>query len=255
MALAVDIGNTNIVLGCFHGDTIHFVARIATESNRTAEQYAAEIKSIIQLYDRDPKKVDGAIISSVVPPLTGVMKRAVEFVTGKTPMIVTPSMDSGVGIQIDEPNQLGADLLVAAAATVHRYPLPQIIIDMGTATTFSVINKEGAFCGGSIMAGVGLSLNALTNGTAQLPAIDLTQPPKVCGTNTVDCMSSGVIYGAASMVDGMIDRLEEELKEQCTVIATGGIAKLVVPHCKHEITLNDDLLLQGLADLYYRNKK
>ena len=255
MALAVDIGNTNIVLGCFHGDTIHFVARIATERNRTAEQYAAEIKSIIQLYDRDPKKVDGAIISSVVPPLTGVMKRAVEFVTGKTPMIVTPSMDSGVGIQIDEPNQLGADLLVAAAATVHRYPLPQIIIDMGTATTFSVINKEGAFCGGSIMAGVGLSLNALTNGTAQLPAIDLTQPPKVCGTNTVDCMSSGVIYGAASMVDGMIDRLEEELKEQCTVIATGGIAKLVVPHCKHEITLNDDLLLQGLADLYYRNKK
>ena len=170
-------------------------------------------------------------------------------------MIVTPSMDSGVGIQIDEPNQLGADLLVAAAATVHRYPLPQIIIDMGTATTFSVINKEGAFCGGSIMAGVGLSLNALTNGTAQLPAIDLTQPPKVCGTNTVDCMSSGVIYGAASMVDGMIDRLEEELKKQCTVIATGGIAKLVVPHCKHEITLNDDLLLQGLADLYYRNKK
>ena len=255
MALAVDIGNTNIVLGCFHGDTIHFVARIATERNRTAEQYAAEIKSIIQLYDRDPKKVDGAIISSVVPPLTGVMKRAVEFVTGKTPMIVTPSMDSGVGIQIDEPNQLGADLLVAAAATVHRYPLPQIIIDMGTATTFSVINREGAFCGGSIMAGVGLSLNALTNGTAQLPAIDLTQPPKVCGTNTVDCMSSGVIYGAASMVDGMIDRLEEELKEQCTVIATGGIAKLVVPHCKHEITLNDDLLLQGLADLYYRNKK
>ena len=255
MALAVDIGNTNIVLGCFHGDTIHFVARIATERNRTAEQYAAEIKSIIQLYDRDPKKVDGAIISSVVPPLTGVMKRAVEFVTGKTPMIVTPSMDSGVGIQIDEPNQLGADLLVAAAATVHRYPLPQIIIDMGTATTFSVINKEGAFCGGSIMAGVGLSLNALTNGTAQLPAIDLTQPPKVCGTNTVDCMSSGVIYGAASMVDGMIDRLEEELKEQCTVIATGGIAKLVVPHCKHEITLNDDLLLQGLADLYYRNKR
>ena len=255
MALAVDIGNTNIVLGCFHGDTIHFVARIATERNRTAEQYAAEIKSIIQLYDRDPKKVDGAIISSVVPPLTGVMKRAVEFVTGKTPMIVTPSMDSGVGIQIDEPNQLGADLLVAAAATVHRYPLPQIIIDMGTATTFSVINKEGAFCGGSIMAGVGLSLNALTNGTAQLPAIDLTQPPKVCGTNTVDCMSSGVIYGAASMVDGMIDRLEEELKEQYTVIATGGIAKLVVPHCKHEITLNDDLLLQGLADLYYRNKR
>ena len=255
MALAVDIGNTNIVLGCFHGDTIHFVARIATERNRTAEQYAAEIKSIIQLYDRDPKKVDGAIISSVVPPLTGVMKRAVEFVTGKTPMIVTPSMNSGVGIQIDEPNQLGADLLVAAAATVHRYPLPQIIIDMGTATTFSVINKEGAFCGGSIMAGVGLSLNALTNGTAQLPAIDLTQPPKVCGTNTVDCMSSGVIYGAASMVDGMIDRLEEELKEQCTVIATGGIAKLVVPHCKHEITLNDDLLLQGLADLYYRNKR
>ena len=256
MALAIDIGNTNIVLGCFHGETIHFIARIATERNRTAEQYAAEIKSIIQLYDRDPKNIDGSIISSVVPPLTGVMKRAVEYITGKTPLIVTPTMESGVGIQIDDPNQLGSDLLVAAVASVNRYPLPQIIIDMGTATTFSVINKDGAFCGGSIMAGVGLSLNALTSGTAQLPAIDLSQPPKVCGTNTVDCMSSGVIYGAASMVDGMIDRLEEELGESCSIIATGGISKLIIPHCKHQnIILNDDLLLQGLADLYYKNKE
>lgn len=254
MALAVDIGNTNIVLGCFHDDTIHFIARIATERNRTAEQYAAEIKSIIQLYDRDPKNVDGSIISSVVPPLTGVLKRAVEFVTGKTPLIVTPTMKSGVGVEIDDPNQLGADLLVAAVAGVKRYPLPQIIVDMGTATTFSVINKEGSFCGGSIMAGAALSLNALTNGTAQLPAIDLSQPPKVCGQNTVDCMSSGVIYGNAAMVDGMIDRLEEELGEKCTVIATGGIAKLIVPHCKHDIVLNDNMLLQGLADLYYLNK-
>ncbi|MBQ8599728.1 MAG: type III pantothenate kinase [Oscillospiraceae bacterium] len=255
MALAVDIGNTNIVLGCFHGDTIHFIARIATERNRTAEQYAAEIKSIIQLYDRDPKNIDGSIISSVVPPLTTVLKHAVERITGKTPMIVGPELESGVSVKIDEPSQLGADLLVAAVAAMKRYPLPQIIIDMGTATTFSVINKQGEYLGGSIMAGVGLALNALSSGTAQLPAIDLSKPKKACGSNTVDCMTSGVIYGNAAMVDGMIDRLEEELGEKATVIATGGISKLIIPHCNHDVILNDDLLLQGLADLYYKNLK
>lgn len=255
MALAIDIGNSNIVLGCFHDDTIHFIARIATERNRTAEQYAAEMKSIIQLYDRDPKQIDGCIISSVVPPLTGVMKRAVERITGKTPLIVSPDMDSGIQIKIDDPSQLGADLLVAAVAAKKRYPLPQIIIDMGTATTFSVVNRQGDYLGGSIMAGVGLSLNALSSGTAQLPAIDLSNPKQACGSNTVDCMTSGVIYGSAAMVDGMIDRLNSELGENATVIATGGISKLIIPHCKHNIILNDDLLLQGLADLYYKNKE
>ncbi len=254
MALAVDIGNTNIVLGCFHGERIDFIARIATERGRTAEQYAAEIKSIIQLYDKDPKNIDGSIISSVVPPLTTVLKNAVERITGKTPLVVSPQMDSGVTVAIDDPKQLGADLLVTAVAGIKRYPLPQIIIDMGTATTLSVLDKEGRFLGGSILAGVNLSLNALSGGTAQLPAIDLSNPKKACGSNTIDCMVSGAVYGNAAMIDGMIDRLNDELGEEATVIATGGIAKLIIPHCHHEITLNDDLLLQGLADLYYRNK-
>lgn len=254
MALAIDIGNTNIVLGCFHGEKIDFIARIATERGRTVDQYAAEIKSIIQLYDKDPKNIEGSIISSVVPPLTTVLKRAVERITGKTPLVVGPELNSGVTVKIDDPNQLGADLLVAAVAGIKRYPLPQIIIDMGTATTFSVIDKEGAFLGGSILAGVNLSINALSGGTAQLPAIDLSNPKKACGSNTIDCMTSGAVYGSAAMVDGMIDRLSDELGETPTILATGGIAKLIVPHCKHKnILLNDDLLLQGLADLYYKN--
>ena len=256
MALAVDIGNTNIVLGCFHGEKIDFIARIATERGRTAEQYAAEIKSIIQLYDKDPKNIDGSIISSVVPPLTTVLKRAVEFVTGKTPLIVNLEMDSGVKVEIDDPNQIGADLLVGAVAGVNRYPLPQIIIDMGTATTFSVIDKNGAFRGGSILAGVNLSLTALSGGTAQLPAIDLSNPKKACGSNTIDCMVSGAVYGSAGMVDGMLDRLTDELGETPTIIATGGLSKLIIPHCRHkDIILNNDLLLQGLSDLYYKNIK
>lgn len=255
MALAVDIGNTNIVLGCFHGEEIEFIARIATERGRTAEQYAAEIKGIIQLYDKDPKNIEGSIISSVVPPLTTVLKNAVERITGKTPMIVGPGLKTGLNIKIDNPAQLGADMVVTAVAGLKRYPLPQIIIDMGTATTFSVLGKNGDFLGGSILAGLNLSLNALSGGTAQLPAIDLANPKKVCGTNTVDCMTSGAIYGSASMVDGMIDRLTEELGETPVVIATGGISKVVIPHCRHDIILNDDLLLQGLSDLYYKNKK
>lgn len=255
MALAVDIGNTNIVLGCFHGEKIDFIARIATERGRTAEQYAAEIKSIIQLYDRDPKNIEGSIISSVVPPLTTVLKDAVTRITGKVPLVVDSSMDTGLNIKIDNPSELGADLIVTAVAAMDKYPLPQIVIDMGTATTMTVINSKGEFLGGAIMAGLNLSLNALTGRAAQLSAVDLSAPQKVCGSNTSDCLTSGAIYGNAAMIDGMIDRLSEELGEKPTVIATGGIANAVIPHCKHQIIHNDDLLLQGLSHLYYKHQK
>lgn len=255
MALAVDIGNTNIVLGCFHGEDFHFIARIATEQNRTAEQYAAEIKNIIQLYDREPKNIDGSIISSVVPQLTHVLKDAVTRITGKVPLIVDSSMDTGLNIKIDNPSELGADLIVAAVAAKEKYPLPQIVIDMGTATTMTVMNRNGEFLGGAIMAGLNLALNALTGRAAQLSAIGLQAPEKVCGSNTGDCLASGAIYGNAAMIDGMIDRLSEELGETPTVIATGGIANVVIPHCKHDIIHNDDLLLQGLSHLYYKNQK
>ena len=255
MALAIDIGNTNIVLGCFHGDDIEFIARIATERNRTTEQYAAEIKGIIQLYDKDPKNIEGSIISSVVPPLTTVLKSAVERITGKVPLIVGPGLKTGLNIKIDNPAQLGSDLVVTAVAGIRQYPLPQIIIDMGTATTLSVINANGEYVGGVIAPGVNLSINALSAHAAQLPAIALSKPKKVYGTNTVDCMTSGAIYGNAAMVDGMIERITDELGQHPVVIATAGIAKAIVPYCKHQVLLNDDLLLQGLASLYYKNKK
>ncbi len=255
MALAVDIGNTNIVLGCFHGDKIEFVARIATELNKTEEQYAAEVKSIIQLYDKDPKKIEGAIISSVVPPLSNVLKNAVARITGKTPMVVEPGLKTGLNIKIDNPAQLGSDLVVTAVAGINHYPLPQVIIDMGTATTFSVINQKGEYLGGLILPGVNLSLRALSGMTAQLPSIGLTVPKNVIGSNTIDCMNSGVVNGNAAMIYGLVQRIAEELGQQPTVVATGGIAKAIVPYCKTEITLNDNLLLEGLAILYYKNAK
>ncbi len=255
MALAVDIGNTNIVLGCFHDDNIEFIARIATERTRTAEQYAAEIKGIIQLYDKDPRNIEGCIISSVVPPLTSVLKSAVERITGKVPMIVGPGLKTGLNIKIDNPAQLGSDLVVTAVAAIRQYPLPQIIIDMGTATTLSVINTEAEYVGGVIIPGVNLSLTALSAHAAQLPAIAIGKPKKIYGSNTVDCMTSGAVYGSAAMVDGMIERITEELGQHPVVIATGGIAKAIVPYCKHQVLLNEDLLLQGLATLYYKNKK
>lgn len=255
MPLAIDIGNTNIVLGCFHGSEIEFVARIATELNKTEEQYAAELKSVIELYDKDPKKIEGTIISSVVPPLSGILKNAVARITGKTPMMVGPGLKTGLNIKIDNPAQLGSDLVVTAVACVNRYPLPQVVIDMGTASTFSVISDKAEYLGGLILPGVNISLQALSGKTAQLPSIGLTNPKSVIGKNTIDCMNSGAVNGTAAMVDGIIHRIANELGQKPTVIATGGVAKAIVPYCETEIILNDDLLLEGLAILYYKNMK
>ena len=169
--------------------------------------------------------------------------------------MVGPGLKTGLNIKIDNPAQLGSDLVVTAVAGINHYPLPQVIIDMGTATTFSVINQKGEYLGGLILPGVNLSLRALSGMTAQLPSIGLTVPKNVIGSNTIDCMNSGVVNGNAAMIDGLVQRIAEELGQQPTVVATGGIAKAIVPYCKTEITLNDNLLLEGLAILYYKNAK
>ncbi|MBR1862884.1 MAG: type III pantothenate kinase [Ruminococcus sp.] len=254
MILAVDIGNTNIVLGCIEGETIVFRERIYTNQLATDLEYAANFKTATDMHGVSLESIDGAVISSVVPTITAVCAAAVKKLTGVRPMIVGPGIKTGLSIVIDNPAQLGSDLVVDAVAGISEYPAPMIIIDMGTATTLSVIDKDKRYIGGQIMTGMAVSADALVSRTAQLPKVAFEKPRKVIGTNTVDCIKSGMMYSGACALDGMIERIEEELGEKCTVIATGGLAGSVVPLCKRDIILDDDLLIKGLMKIYYKNK-
>ena len=254
MILAIDIGNTNIVVGGFCEDELSFVARIATNPSKTEDEYATKIHSILKLHNVDSHSFDGAIISSVVPPLTSVMKQALRIAYGAEAIVVGPGIKTGINIHCDNPSSVGADLICACVAAHHIYGSPSLIIDMGTATKMMVMDDRGTFIGVSIIPGVSIALGALASKTAQLPQISLEAPKSVIGKNTVDCMRSGVVFGNASMIDGMIDRFNEETGRELRVFATGGLAKTIIPHCKHEITLDGDLILKGLNILYKKNK-
>ena len=253
MVLTIDIGNTNITLGGYERDRLEFTSRLATDTRRTGDQYAIELDDILRLNGKSVDTVDGAVISSVVPAVGTAIKRAVEKLCGITPISIGPGVKTGLNIRIDNPAQLGADMVAGAVAAIAKYPLPCIVFDLGTATTISVIDDKGAFIGGAIAAGLGTTLNALATGTAQLPFIDLAAPDKVIGTNTVDCMRSGLVVGAAAMLDGMAARMECELGCKATLVATGGRAGAVISHCEREIIIDDDLLLDGLYIVYKKN--
>jgi len=255
MLLAIDVGNTNIVLGCIEGDTIRCTARMATERTRTEDEYAMAMAQIFDLRGVDRAKLDGAILSSVVPELKPVLVRAVEMLCGITPLVVGAGIKSGLNIRIDNPAQLGSDLLVGAVGAMAKYPKPLLVFDFGTATTLSVIDEKGLYRGGMIMPGLRMAVEALASRTAQLPHIDLQAPAKVIGTNTIDCMNSGAIYGNAAMLDGVIDRVEEELGQPvAAVVATGGLTPKIAPYCKHKIEIENDLMLWGLKIIYEKNR-
>ena len=256
MLLAIDIGNTNIVIGGIgEGGKIAFEARIATDRIKTSDQYGAEIKSMLSLFDTKPRDIDGCIISSVVPPVFNSVRTGLIKVTGKTPMVVGPGIKTGLNIQMDNPSQVGSDRIVIAVAALAEYEPPLTLLDLGTATTIEVVGKGGVYMGGCIIPGVRISLDALTSRTAQLPGIRLDRPKKVIGKNTEDCMRSGIMYGTAAMLDGMLDRVEEELGFTTTVVATGGMAQFIAPLCRREIRLERDLLLKGLYIIYQKNLK
>lgn len=255
MILAIDVGNTNIVLGCIEDSRILFEARIATDRIKTSDQYCAELKTMLSLFEVTPELIEGSIISSVVPLVQQVMVRAVERLTGKPCLTVGPGLKTGLNIKIDNPAQAGSDLIVGAVAAIEEYGAPLLVIDLGTATTISVIDKDGVFRGGTIAPGVMLSLNALSSGTAQLPGISLEKPRRAIGTNTIDSMRSGLLLGSAAMLDGMVERIEEELGYPAKVVATGGLAKFIVPLCRREMLTDDSLLLKGLDLLYRRNQR
>lgn len=255
MILAIDIGNTNIVLGVMDGEEIKFEARLATDTLKTADQYSAEIKNILDLFEVKREELEGSIISSVVPPVFNAVRAAVRRITGRMPLVVGPGIKTGLNIRMDNPATVGSDLIVDAVAALGKYEPPLIIIDMGTATTISVVDAQGAYVGGCICPGMRVSLDALTSHTAQLPGISMETPRRAIGKNTVDCMRSGILMGNAAMVDGMIDRMEEELGMHATAIITGGTARSVLPLCRRTLIYERDLLLMGLGLLYENNRK
>ena len=255
MILTIDIGNSNIVLGGVEGDEIRFEARLRTDATKTSDEYCIDLKMILEVYGVEKQDIEGSIIASVVPQVLNSMQTAVKKLTGKSALVVGPGLKTGLNIQIENPAQTGADLVVGCVAALREHKAPMIIVDMGTATTMIVLDKNSAMIGGCIMPGVKISMDALTDRTALLPGLQLDQPKKAIGRNTIDCMRSGIMMGAACTIDGMIERMEAELGYETTVIATGGIAKFVLPMCKKEIIYDKDLLVKGLATLYRENKR
>ncbi|MBR2370722.1 MAG: type III pantothenate kinase [Clostridia bacterium] len=253
MILTIDVGNTNITCGGFDGSSLNFVVRMSTRLSMTEDEYASKILSILKLHNVEKKEIKGAIISSVVPPLNAVMKKAVKLMYGVDALVVGPGIKTGLNIHCDNPSSVGSDLICACVAANKLYGSPSLIIDMGTATKMTVLNKNGAFEGVSIIPGVMMGLDALAEKTAQLPKISLEAPGKVIGKNTVDCMKSGVVFGNAALIDGMIDRINSEMNCKLPVIATGGLAQIIIPHCTHNILVDEYLVLKGLELLYRKN--
>ena len=255
MILTVDIGNSNIVIGGVEGDSIVFEARLRTDATKTSDEYCIELKSLLDIYGIQAQTIEGSIIGSVVPQVLNSFQTAIKKLTGKQSLVVGPGLKTGLNIKIENPAQTGADLVVGCVAALREHKPPMIVVDMGTATTMVVLDESGALVGGCICPGVKISMDALTERTALLPGLQLDQPKRAIGKNTIECMRSGIMMGTACMVDGMIARMEAELGSPVTVVATGGIAKFVLPMCQREIIYDKDLLVKGLAALYRDNKR
>ena len=255
MILAIDVGNTQIVIGLIEEGTIQNIVRVHTDPRETAAEHAIKLRQLTDFYGLDPKKFEGAILSSVVPQVTEPLKTAVESLTGKRVLVVGPGMKTGLNVRIDDPTSVAADLVVGAVGAIAHYGAPVIVADMDTAITMTVADKSGAFRGGAILPGVKLSYSALAAGTSLLPEISILPPKKVVGSSTVEAMRSGAVYGTAAMFDGMTERMEEELGYPCTVVATGGLVEEIIPFCRRKDIIRDpDLILKGLWVLYEKNR-
>ncbi len=256
MLLAIDIGNSNVVIGCLDdqkGTTSLF--RMVTDLKKTEDEYASGMKTILEYNGVDCAAFEGAIICSVVPPLTEIFRIAVEKIIGCKALVVGAGIKTGLNIMIENPASLGSDIVAASVAAMTDFELPVIVVDMGTATTITVVDKGNRYIGGAIIPGVALSMNALSSGTSLLQKVPIEAPRKSICTTTTESMQSGAVYGNAAMLDGIIDRFEEELGCPARVVATGGIAAKIVPHCRHDVVYDEDLLLKGLQIIYKKNKR
>jgi len=255
MLLTIDVGNTNVTLGAY-SDGLLFVSRICTERAHTVDQYAVELNNIFALHGVSARDFSGAVVSSVVPELSLVICGAVETLTGSYPLIVSPGVKTGLNILTDNPAEVGADLVAGAVAAAAQYPLPCLVMDLGTATKISVIDENGAFLGCTISPGVAISLEALSARASLLPRISWDTPKKVIGKNSVDSIQSGLVFGVSSMLDGLCDKIEEELRRPArTVVATGGLSRDIVKSCRREVVVNPELILEGLKIIYAKNAK
>jgi len=255
MIIALDIGNSNIVVSGIENENAVFSGRMKTDKNESTEDIAAHIDFILKLNNVEPNDVEGAIISSVVPCINDKAESAVEKLIGKKPLIAGKTADFGINILMDNPEKVGEDMLVDTVAALHQYDPPMLIFDIGTASTCSVIDKDGNYIASIIAPGAAISLKALTENTAKLPKIKLEAPKSIIAKNTEDSMKSGIIFGNAAMIDGIAERVFKELGYRTKIIATGGIACLIVPYCNHDIIYDPDLLTKGLGLLWEKNKK
>ncbi len=254
MLLVIDAGNTNICTGAYLGDELLFTSRLATDHSATRDRIAVDLASIFRLNDIDPSRFSGAILSSVVPEITTALKQAVKKVTGQDALMVGPGLKTGLNILTDNPAEVGSDLVAGAVAAKNKYPLPAIVVDLGTATKVIALDKDGAFLGCSIAPGVSISLDALVGGASLLTNIAMHRPDHAIGTNTIDSMTSGLLYGTVDMLDGMCDRFAAEMNDPVqTIIATGGLGHIAAG-CRHDMVMDQDLILEGLKLIYQKNR-
>ncbi|MBR2739846.1 MAG: type III pantothenate kinase [Oscillospiraceae bacterium] len=254
MILCIDVGNTNIVFAAYDGEEHVFTSRFKSDVTRTSDQYAAELRAILSLNDVSAIDIDGAIIGSVVPQLTSMLRRACKMVLGHDPLVVGAGVRTGLNIRLDNPAECGADLVASAVAAKEHYPAPLLVVDLGTASKVTAVGINGDFLGGAIMPGLMTSMDALIKNASLLTAFDLSAPKKAIGTNTPDCLKSGYVLGFASMIDGMCDRFKAEMEGDVTVVATGGNMEYVLSSCRTKMIFCDDLVTEGLRIIYEKNR-
>ena len=253
MILTIEIGNSTITLGGVEGEEICFECRINTDRVKTSDTYCIDLKTLLEIYGIGLDTIEGVIIASVVPQVLNSVRTAIRKLLGKEPIVVGPGIKTGLDIRLENPSQMGAGLVAADVAALAEHKPPIIIIDMGTATTMTVLDPNGAHLGGCLCPGLKISLDALTTKTSLLPGIQLDSPDRAVGRNTADAMRSGIMFGNAAMLDGMIERFRAETGWDFTILATGGLAKHIVPLCRNEILYDRYLIIKGLVRLYRQN--
>jgi len=256
MILGADIGNSSIgFCGMEAGSgQIRFQSRMDTHPLQTVERYAEELRRLLRPFSGALEPVEGSIVSSVVPAATQPVCAALTALTGTPPLLVTPDLHTDLNMESAPNTVVGADLIAAACAAIHWHPLPAIVVDMGTATTVMAVDGARYLRGGGILPGVRVSMQSLLGATAQLDCVPLEAPGHAIGRTTAECIQSGILYGAAGAIDGLITRIEEELGTSATLIATGGMAPRIIPLCRHKLLWEPDLLLKGLSLLYAQNR-